>query len=155
MPNGPQISSLESAPALQSNRAARLRVAAFPGGQVAPRDIPFAGAPGPRYAGEQVIVKAGMGRGPTMQPAGLPASAVTAPLGTATIRTPGRAMPGDRMRPGGFGGGGTSPRAQPEARNAQRASEMNGGALAALPGKPKMWLWGAAALAALLLLRRK
>jgi len=45
----------EPAPVLQSNRAARIRAAVFPGGQVRPSEIPFAGGlgPGDRSSGEQ------------------------------------------------------------------------------------------------------
>ena len=134
----------EPAPVLQSNRAARVRAAVFPGGQVRPSQIPLGkGAPGCRERGEQVVIRAGMGRAPSMQPGGAPGSVSGKPLGPA------------RMRPGGFGATGGAPRQHPEARNGQRAAQINGAAQTLGGPMERPYLWAGAALLLFLVLRRR
>ena len=130
----------EPAPVLQSNRAARVRAAIFPGGQVRASEIPLGkGAPGPKDTGEQVVIRAGMGRSPTVQPAGAPGSVTNGP----------------RVRPGGMGATGGAPRQQPEPRNGQRASEINGAAQTMGGPMQRPILWAGAALLLFLLLKRR
>jgi hypothetical protein len=138
---------------LQSNRSARIRAQIFPGGQVRPSEIPFAGAPGPRYSGEQTIVRAGMGRGPATSPAGAPAAMVMAVGGSKPAGA-------QRVRPGGFGSTGMAPRQAPEARNASRAADHG----TPPPRAPSQagpngnmlipWKWISITLGALLIFRR-
>lgn len=127
---------------IATNRAARQRAEAFPGGGVRPSQIPFGGAPGPKMAGEQVVVRAGLrGLNASESPAGAPGSVVGPPA----------------MRPGQYGGGGSSPRQRSVPRNGQRAGEIvngNGNGNGHPMGqRPLLWL--AVGIIAVLLLRRK